>query len=290
MTSITVAEPGALTLIQDAGRPGLAHLGVSVSGAMDRAASALANRLVGNPESAAVLEIVLGGLRLSSDHLAWISVAGAWGEVTIAGMPIDPHTPTQLEPGLDLTVGPAERGIRYYLAVRGGIAVEPVLGSRSTDTLASLGPRPVQAGTRLPVGPEPESLVPAVDVVPVDPPPTGTVELELRPGPRQDWFTADAWSHLFENEWATSARADRTGIRLEGLPLERVWSGELPSEGMLPGAIQVSPDGAPTILGPDHPTTGGYPVIAVVTDATLDRLAQLRPGQTVRFALATGQP
>ena len=114
----------------------------------------------------------------------------------------------------------------------------------------------------------------------------------MRPGPRHDWFDAAAWSLLLTSEWITSARSDRTGVRLEGPALERVpdlVGVELASEGMLRGSIQVSPDGAPTVLGPDHPVTGGYPVIAVVVDASLDRLAQLRPGQPVRLRLVAGR-
>lgn len=178
------------------------------------------------------------------------------------------------------------------MAVRGGIAVPAVLGSRSRDTLAALGPEPLHPGDRLPIGPEPATGVPLVDVVPVDSPPDGIVELGVRPGPRHDWFTTAAQQLLLTSEWITSARSDRTGVRLEGPMLERRGDREgveLASEGMLAGGIQISPDGAPTVLGPDHPVTGGYPVIAVVVDASLDLLAQLRPGQRVRLRLIAGR-
>lgn len=295
MTRLTVILAGPLTLVQDRGRPGLGFLGMGSAGAMDRAALALANRLVGNHADAAGLEILLGGTALRADTATWFAVTGAWGSVTIDGEPVDPHRATLLAPGALLTFGPAEHGIRYYLAVRGGIDVPPVLGSRSRDTLAALGPAPLADGQVIAVGPEPADPVPPVDLVPVTAPPLGPVTLELRPGPRADWFTDAAWQSLFGagvdggGGWRVSPRSDRSGIRLDGPPLERTDARELPSEGMLPGAIQVSPDGAPTILAVDHPVTGGYPVIAVVTDASLDALAQLRPGQPVRFRLATGR-
>jgi biotin-dependent carboxylase-like uncharacterized protein len=290
MTQLHILEPGVSTLIEDLGRPGLAAMGVGPSGAMDRGALTLANRLLGNDPGAAGLEILLGGLRLVADEPAWFAVTGAWGEVTVDGERVEPHTATVLEPGAALSFGPPAAGLRYYLAVRGGIEVTPVLGSRSRDVLAALGPEPVGAGQVLPVGGQPAAPIPPVDQVPVDPPPIGAVELALRPGPRRRWFTDAAWRSLTEIPWVVSSRADRTGVRLDGPPLERLETAELPSEGMLRGAIQVSPDGAPTILGADHPVTGGYPVIGVVTEATIDRLAQARPGQPIRFALATGRP
>ena len=290
MSLLHVLKPGPSTLVEDLGRPGLAALGVSTSGAMDRPALSLANRLLGNDEGAAGLEVLLGGLRATTDDLLWIAVTGAWGDVTIDGTRVEPHTATPLEPGSILSLGQARAGIRYYLAIRGGIAGEPVLGSRSRDVLAALGPPPVAAGEELPIGAQPRQRIPPVDGVPVDPPTSGEIELALRPGPRRDWFSPQAWQALTESTWTVSARSDRTGVRLDGgVSLDRARSGELPSEGMLRGAIQVSPDGVPTVLGADHPVTGGYPVIAVVTDATVDRLAQARPGQPLRFTHATGR-
>jgi biotin-dependent carboxylase-like uncharacterized protein len=288
VTQLRVLEPGPSTLIEDLGRAGLASMGVGPSGAIDRGALSLGNRLVGNPDGAAGLEVLLGGLRLTADDLLWFAVTGAWGDVTIDGARVEPHTATPLEPGAVLSVGPATAGIRYYVAVRGGIAVEPVLGSRSRDVLASLGPPPLAAGDVLPVGAQPAERIPPIDAVPVDPPTGGELELDLRPGPRLSWFAETAWRTLTDVPWTVSARSDRTGVRLEGATLEGAVGGELPSEGMLRGAIQVSPDGAPTVLAADHPVTGGYPVIAVVTDATVDRLAQARPGQPLRFRIATG--
>ncbi len=289
MTQILLLSSGQLALVQDRGRPGLAHLGVGAAGAMDRGALALANRLVGNDPDAAGIEILLGGAELEADAPLWFAVAGARGNVTAGGRAVEPHTATRLDAGERLVIPLAERGIRYYLAVRGGIDFPPVLGSRSRDTLAELGPEPLRSGEVVPVGPEPATPIPTVDIVPVDAPIEGIVVLELRPGPRRDWFADESWGALLESEWHVSPRSDRRGLRLEGPALERTDARELPSEGLVPGAIQVSPDGAPTILAADHPVTGGYPVIAVVTDASLDLLAQVRPGQPILFRLATGR-
>jgi biotin-dependent carboxylase-like uncharacterized protein len=292
-----VIESGPLALIHDLGRPGYASLGVSASGAFDRSAHRLANRLVGNPDNAAAIESLLGGLRLALPAGTWFAVTGAWSDavlVTDGGVrrAVEPHTATRVETPAELHLGTVTHGLRTTVALRGGLAVPAVLGSRSRDTLAALGPEPLRAGDVLPIGPEPATPVPPADLVPIDPPRDGIVELGVRPGPRHDWFAADAWRLLTTHDYLTSARSDRTGVRLEGPALERVpdlVGVELASEGMLRGSIQVSPDGAPTVLGPDHPVTGGYPVIAVVVDASLDLLAQLRPGQPVRLRLAAGR-
>ncbi|MEN9621481.1 MAG: hypothetical protein RL499_1674 [Actinomycetota bacterium] len=297
MSEARVIEPGALALVHDLGRPGLAALGVSASGAFDRAAHRLANRLVGNPDEAAAIESLLGGLRLALPPGTWFAVTGAWSSaelVTDDGVrrAVEPHTAMRTDAPAELHLGTVTHGLRSTVALRGGLAVPAVLGSRSRDTLAGLGPEPLSAGDVLPIGPEPATPVPPADLVPIDPPTDGVVELEVRPGPRHDWFTAEAWRLLTTTAFTTSARSDRTGVRLEGPALERVpdlVGVELASEGMLRGSIQVSPDGAPTVLGPDHPVTGGYPVIAVVVDAALDRLAQLRPGQPVRLRLVAGR-
>jgi KipI family sensor histidine kinase inhibitor len=292
--ALRVLEPGSLTLVQDRGRPGLAAIGVGTSGAFDRGAHRLANRLVGNDDDAATLEVLLGGAAFALPLGSWVAVTGADGPITLDDAPVVPaHAVRAERDGAILRVGPATRGLRFAVAVRGGIASAPLLGSRSRDTLAGIGPLPLRAGDTVEIGAAIERPVPAVDHIPMDAAPHTLAELSVRPGPRHGWFTADAWSDLLQEEWTVSARADRTGVRLEGRRLVRrtEFAGrELASEGMTAGAIQVSPDGVPTILGPDHPVTGGYPVIAVVTDDTLDRLAQLRPGQRLRLRLATGRP
>ncbi len=272
---IEVRQPGPFTTIQDLGRPGYAHLGVGRSGAADRAALRLANRLVGNAESAAVLEVTLGGLVFVTTQAATVALTGApcpgplgWGAaVTVAA-------------GEVITLGRPTTGVRSYLAVRGGIAVPPVLGSASTDTLGRLGPAPLEAGQRLAV--EANVVGPVSGEIAV-PAPTRPV-LRIMAGPRADWFSDDALSRLTGQRWTVRADSNRIGVRLDGPPLERRQAGELATEATLPGALQVPPDGRPILLGPDAPVTGGYPVIAVVIDADLDAAGQLRPGDSVGFA------
>ena len=283
MTRLHVEQSGASALVEDLGRPGLAHLGVATSGALDRRALALANRLVGNPDGAAALELLVGGFLARFEGEAWFAVTGAWGSVSLDGHPVPPYTAARARDGAVLEVGTAARGIRYVLAVRGGIEAAAVLGSRSRDTLAGLGPEPVVAGQDLAIGAEPAASVPVVDQDVAFPPPAGVVTLALLPGPRTDWFTDAAGAVLFESPWRLSERADRIGARLVGPALERRRAGELASEATVPGSMQVAGDGQPTILLADRPVTGGYPVIAIVAPGSLDAVAQLRPGQEVRF-------
>ncbi|GGE81827.1 biotin-dependent carboxyltransferase family protein [Mycetocola zhadangensis] len=287
MTSLRVTTAGPLSTVQDLGRPGFAAVGVSRSGALDRGALALANRLIGNAEGAAGLEITVGGFSCVFDADVWIAVTGAWGRATAGGQPIDINQPVRLAAGTSLEIGMAEAGLRYYLAVGGGIEVPPVLGSRSTDLLSGTGPAVLKDGDALPLGhPHPEAMRP-VDISPWGPPDLGPVTVPLYVGPRADWFTSASLETLFTTTWKLSPASNRVGARLDGIPLQRsaeaLGRGELPSEGMVAGALQVPPSGLPTVLLADHPTTGGYPVIAVVASAALDRFAQLRPGQEVRF-------
>lgn len=281
--ALQVLEVGPLTTVQDLGRAGRAHLGVARSGAMDRAALRAANRLVGNAESAAGLEISLGGFRARAVCDAWIAVAGAWGPLTIGGHPIDPYTAARWPAGEELVIAPFAHGVRAVLAVRGGIAAPPALGSAATDVLAGIGPAPLRAGDVLGVDDRIAGAIPPADLVPWGAPPDDGLEIELAPGPRADWFSPASLAALFDEVWRVSPRADRVGMRLDGPTLTRTRAGELISEGMVPGAMQVPPDGAPTILLADGPVTGGYPVVAVVTDASLNALAQARPGTRIRF-------
>ena len=283
MTRLHVEQSGASALVEDLGRPGLAHLGVATSGALDRGALALANRLVGNPDGAAGLELLVGGFRARFGGEAWFAVTGAWGPVSLDGHPVPPYTAARARDGAVLEVGTAVRGIRYVLAVRGGIEATAVLGSRSRDTLAGLGPEPVVAGQELVIGAGPAASVPVVDQDVAFPPPAGVVTLALLPGPRGIREPVGARAALFESPWRLSERADRIGARLVGPALERRRAGELASEATVPGSMQVAGDGQPTILLADRPVTGGYPVIAIVAPGSLDAVAQLRPGQEVRF-------
>jgi biotin-dependent carboxylase-like uncharacterized protein len=283
MRALEVEACAAALLVEDLGRPGLAHLGVSCSGAADRGALRLANRLVGNPEGVAGLEVPLGRAVLRAHGELVVAVTGAAAALGVDGRPVGPGAPLRLAPGSRLGIGEVTAGVHVVVAVRGGVAVAAVLGSRSRDVLGELGPDPLEAGSRVPVGPAPASP-PLVDVAPV--PGWAPAVLRIVPGPRQEWFTASAVDELTAADWTVSARSSRVGVRLTGPVLARAAAAagrELPSEGTVRGAVQVPPDGRPVVLGPDHPTTGGYPVLAVVVDADLDRLAQCAPGTSLRF-------
>ncbi|MFI6038452.1 biotin-dependent carboxyltransferase family protein [Streptomyces sp. NPDC051315] len=279
--ALSVVRAGALTTVQDLGRPGHAHLGVPRSGALDAPAAALVNRLVGNPVDAAVLETTLNGCAVRPRAAVTVAVGGAPCPVTVDGRPAAWGAPVRVPAGALLDVGPAIRGVRGYVAVTGGIAVEPVLGSRSTDLLSGLGPAPLTDGTVLPLG---HVLVPhtRVDVAPQPAPPAELV-LRVTPGPRDDWFTPAALRTFTSRAYRVSPASNRIGLRTEGPALERARPGELPSEGMVLGAVQVPPDGRPVVFLADHPTTGGYPVIGVVRPADLPAAAQAVPGTPVRF-------
>ncbi|MEV6691202.1 biotin-dependent carboxyltransferase family protein [Micromonospora sp. NPDC051196] len=279
MSEIEVLRAGALTTVQDLGRPGWAHLGVPRSGALDPDAMRLANRLVGNPESAAGLEITMTGCELRPTRATTVAVVGAEVDVRVGARPGDTGRPLAVPAGAVLRIGPARRGLRCWLAVAGGIAVDPVLGSRATDTLAGLGPAPLRDGDRLPLGVPAGPPAPVDVTVPVAHP--AQLHLTARLGPRHDWFDTVAFDLLYSSAYTVSPLSNRVGARLTGAPLPRTVPGELPSEGVVLGAVQVPADGQPLIFLADHPTTGGYPVIAVVDDVT--PLAQARPGTTVRF-------
>jgi biotin-dependent carboxylase-like uncharacterized protein len=279
--SLTVLATGPLTTVQDLGRPGQAALGIGRSGACDRASAALANRLVGNRADDAVLEVTFGGLTVRAGADLLVVTTGA-------RCPGAPHAaPTVLRRGQQLRLGPPVSGLRTYLAVRGGIAVPPVLGSRATDLLAGLGPAVVATGDVLPIG-EPVDPAPGVDLAPVPEPTAGELTATVLPGPRADWFGDAGWAALTGQAWTVTSESNRVGLRLDGAPLERLRAGELPSEGMVRGALQVPPSGLPVLFLADHPVTGGYPVIGYVTDADVDACAQLRPGQALR--LRPGRP
>ncbi|GAA1524486.1 carboxyltransferase domain-containing protein [Brevibacterium permense] len=288
--SLEVLRPGLQLLIQDLGRPGFASMGVSAAGAADRTALTAANRLVGNAETAAGLESFGGAvlLRCTGDGVA--AVTGATGTITVTAADGTVLTPRlgeafALSDGDELELGPTERGVRRYFAVRGGIAVETALDSSSADTLAGLGPAAVDKGTTVGVH-DPRTAPHLVDPDPTQPrdlPQAGeTVTLSVTLGPREDWFTEAGIETLLSQEWTVTHESDRVGLRLNGeVPLERARTGELPSEGAVTGALQVPPNGQPVLFGPDHPLTGGYPIIASVDD--VDLAAQLPPGVKLRF-------
>lgn len=279
--TLSVLDVAGLVTVQDAGRPGFAHLGVPRAGWLDEPAALLANRLVGNDASAAVLEVTLGSLRLRADRACWVAVTGAPCAVAVGGRAVGFSEAVHVPSGVELRLGVPSAGVRTYLAVGGGIAVDPVLGSRSTDTLAWVGPPVVTVGHALGVGTDPSGPQ-ALDT----PRPPARGAMRLLPGPRADWFEGDPRVALSVAAWTVGASSNRVGLRLEGSPLRRAASyegRELASEGMVLGAVQVPPDGQPIVFLADHPVTGGYPVAAVVHPDDLWMCAQLRPGEPVWF-------
>ncbi|MGP2441732.1 biotin-dependent carboxyltransferase family protein [Streptomyces sp. JW3] len=278
---LTVVRAGALTTVQDTGRPGHAHLGVPRSGALDAPAMRLANRLLGNDPAAAVLETTVTGCALRPDRAVTVVVGGAPCPVTVAGRPAAWGAPVRVPAGAVLDVGAVTAGVRSYLAVAGGVAVGPVLGSRATDLLSGLGPAPLRDGDVLPAG-TPAPPAPAPATAPWPAPPAELI-LPVRPGPRADWFTPAALRAFTSAAYRVSPHSNRIGLRTEGPALEWASTGELPSEGMVLGAVQIPPDGRPVLFLHDHPTTGGYPVIAVVPEPALAAAAQAAVGTPVRF-------
>jgi biotin-dependent carboxylase-like uncharacterized protein len=278
--SLLVVDPGPLTLAQDAGRPGLGAQGVGASGAFDRAAMRQLHALLGDPPETAVLEVLGGGLKLRAEADHRLAVTGAIGPVHVDGEHVEHGRAFVARAGQEVVIGPVELGLRAYVGVAGGVLVDSVLGSRSTDTMSGLGPPRLAADDVIDVGapshPAEIEDVPALLT-------SGVTTVTAVPGPRDDWFTDDAVRTFFSAQWTVSARSDRIGVRLEGPSLEREASDELPSEPCVRGSVQVVSAGSPVVLGPDHPVTGGYPVIAVVLDHHVDRLAQVRPGDIVRF-------
>lgn len=295
--AVEVVRPGLQLVLEDLGRPGHAALGVSASGTADRRALRAANRAVGNAPGAAAFELAGGGAVLRFSGPAVVAVAGAPAEATIVRsdgppLPVEHGAATALEDGEELRLGAVTSGLRAVIAVRGGLDLPPALGSHSSDTLAGLGPgdlggRPLRTGDVVPLS-GPAAAPYAVDPCPAPavplPVPGDTVELRVVLGPREDWFTEAGLRTLVEQEWTVTPRSDRVGVRLEGaVPLERDVAGELPSEGAVTGAIQVPPDGQPVLFLPDHPLTGGYPIIGAVIDRDLDLAGQLPPGVRIRF-------
>lgn len=285
---LEVLAAGPLSTVQDRGRVGCAHLGVPRSGALDQPALDLGNRLVGNDPDAAGLELSFGRFHARLDNAtgfpapaarlpapAVFAVTGAPAPVLVDGRPGAFGVALT---GREVSVGVPVAGVHTYLAVRGGIAVPPVLGSRSADTLSGLGPPPLRAGDLLPLGTA-SGKAADVDFTPTAAYPD-EIRIRVRFGPRDDWFT-DPFSLLSSSYRVASA--SRIGVRLAGPPLTRAVTSELPSEGLVCGAVQVPGDGRPIVFLADHPTTGGYPVVGVVHPDDLPCVAQARPGARVVF-------
>jgi len=281
MSALEVLQAGPQALLQDRGRFGASAIGVGRSGAADVAAYELGSRLVAHGPGRAALEVTLGGLVARVHGSLTLALTGADAAASLDGQAVPHAAPLDLGDGQELRLAMPSAGLRTYVCVRGGFDVTAELGSRSTDTLAGLGPDPVSDGDLLSVA-DFDGAFPNVDIAPVPLPSTGRTVLQVTPGPRADWF-ADM-DVLHERVWTVSERSNRVGLRLEGEPLERVEAradDELPSEGMVRGCVQVPSGGQPVIFGSDHPVTGGYPVVAIVTARDMDRAAQLTPGQEV---------
>lgn len=301
-TGLFIESPGLQSLVQDLGRPGLGDLGVSASGAADQQSARQANRLLGNRPGDAVVENLLGGLAVRAAGDQVLSIAGATVAVEIrdpAGAVLRRPVmgaPFALLDGETLTLGATSAGLRSYLGVRGGVDVPAVLGSRSSDSMSGIGPAPLVAGMFLPVGPV--SAVRPVGEPEVSTLRIGDSETEIRVtlGPREDWFSGAAFEALTTQKWLVTEQSNRIGVRLApaasgdagevpGRALERSRDGELASEGVVAGSLQVPPNGHPVLFLADHPVTGGYPVIAAVVPEDLPTAAQLPPGHRVRFAV-----
>ncbi len=284
---LEVIQPGLQTTVQDRGRPGHARFGVSAAGAADPLAYALANRLAGNEDGAAALEMTLLGATLRFDAEAVVALAGADMRAEIDGLPFPCWQSRRVPSGAVLKCGAASQGARTYLAVEGGFDLPLFLGSRSTHLPSRLGGlegRALRRGDRLPLG---RASTPprggmaltrgALDLLAQRP------ILRVTAGAQAARFDAEARRRFEAAEFIVSSTSDRMGIRLDGAAVPTPGDGRMPSEGMPLGAIQVPPGGAPILLFVDHQTTGGYPVIASVAAVDAWRAGQLRPGTRIRF-------
>lgn len=293
---ITVLQPGLLTAVMDLGRPGYQRHGVVVGGALDRLAARVANTIVGNDENAALLELAQLGPELRFARPALVAWCGGGFEPRVGGEPLPRDRAVRLGAGETIRFGGSRAGWRAWLAVAGGVDVPLVLGSRSTYRRAGFGGfhgRPLQAGDELRVGEMSEWALRLLkqparastwSVRPEtlgQPPAAGTVR--ALPGPEWEWFTPEARRAFFSADWLVTKDADRMGVRLAGPDLPRAKTREMISEGVNEGVVQVPEGGAPIVLLASRQTVGGYPRLAAVAAVDIGRLAQLAPGQTVRF-------
>ncbi len=286
---LEVIAPGILATIQDAGRPGFAHLGVPRSGACDPEALAIANVLLGNRPDAPGIEVTLGGLEVLALESCAVGIAGAdlGAVLRPAGRRLAPGATYLISTGASLLFEGDTGGARAYISLAGGIDVPPVLDSASTYAAAGLGGidgRVLRAGDRIVPSARGDLAAigrawPLEQVAGEDLP----AHLPVVRGPHAAWFSEDAFAALLATDWTVSPHSDRVGVRLVGPAIPRSGAGELVSCGMAWGAIQVPSDGAPIILCADYPTVGGYPVLAVVPTVGHPRLGQLCTGDAVRF-------
>lgn len=283
---IEVVKGGLFSTVQDRGRQGYQAYGVPVSGVMDRQAAQIANLLAGNPADAALLEMTLLGGSFRMSQAQWVALAGADMQATLNGLPVANWSAFLAPAGAELSFGAAVSGCRAYLAVTGGIAVAPVLGSRSTYVRGALGGvdgRALQAGDRLPVGRLEHGG--QSYKLPVAQQPKYPAEITVRVllGPQADRFTEDGIETLLRQPYAISTDADRMGYRMDGAVIEHAAPADIVSDALCMGAIQVPAHGQPIVMMADRQTTGGYAKIGVVIGPDLPRLAQAKPGDSVRF-------
>ncbi len=274
--TIEVLSPGMLTTVQDLGRYGYGPLGVSPAGAADPVALRCGNRMVGNPDNAAALEMTLLGGTFVFPEGAVVALTGAGFESKIP-----PWTPVRLEPGSTLKIGGSQTGARCYLCVRGGVQAPLFLGSASTHILTGLGGRYVRRGDKFEIGANAIS-----DPVTLPCPDYLRKVLRVTRGPQD--FGELAVRTLCSSAYLVTEDSNRMGLRLQGPPIEAPHGGQMVSEGVSLGAIQIPSGGQPIILFVDQQTTGGYPKIANVITADLPSVGQLRPRDEIRFELIDG--
>lgn len=282
MSAVEIIRAGPLATVQDLGRSAWRDRGISRCGALDELALAWGNLLVGNPADAAGLEFTLGpaGLRFEAD--ACIAVTGTDADASLDGQPLRPWWRYRAQAGQTLKVAAPRERMRSYVAIAGGIALPPMLGSRSTDLKAAFGGmdgRALRDGDRLPLGTPATLPSRRIGIRPPD----WNATVRALPGPEHDDFPTAAREAFWHTDWQVTPRSNRMGYRLAGPALVRERGAELPSHGVLPGIVQVPPSGQPIVLLADAQTTGGYPKMAVVIRADLWKLAQLRLGATLRF-------
>jgi biotin-dependent carboxylase-like uncharacterized protein len=279
---IELLRAGPLTTVQDLGRHGWRDRGLSLCGALDDCALPWGNLLVGNAADAAGLEFTLGPATLRFHSDAAIALTGTDAEASLDGRPLRPWWRMTVRAGQTIKLAAPRERMRSYLAIGGGLALAPALGSRSTDLKAGFGGfegRALRDGDRLalnPAGPLPSRPIGIR-------PPAWDARLRVLPGPEHEDFSPEARRAFWDAEWRITPQSNRMGYRLEGPALVRERGEELASHGVLPGVVQVPPSGQPIVLLADAQTTGGYPKIGVVIRADLWKLAQARLGGTLRF-------
>lgn len=279
---LTIIRAGIFTTVQDLGRNGYRHLGVSQTGALDAPALRIANLLVGNDEDAAGLEITLGQFSTEFNRAGWIALTGAGCHAELDGKVLWTGWRYKVNPGQILTLKTPTRGMRSYLAVSGGIDVPEVRGSRSTDLKTAFGGlegRPLRDGDKLAVGKKGQEPKQSTGIKQ----PLFGNRIRALPGPEYQEFSEEARDAFWRTSWQLSPQSNRMGYRLHGHALKRNTDREMLSHGLIPGVVQVPHGGQPIVLMADAQTTGGYPRIACVIEADLYNLAQIRLGEPVHF-------